>query len=121
MAIKDRSENTSEQWDLKRKYDEAFDKVFLREDFRVYATSKLKRCPNGLDLDTCFDSETEEMIIICRCKRYGYDFSSFDRVCGDFYCEEMASKQMLDICLTYLQEKNPALYEEIKDLKKDYD
>jgi len=28
---------------------------------------------------------------------------------------------MLDICLTYLKEKNPALFDEIKDLKKDYD
>jgi hypothetical protein len=33
----------------------------------------------------------------------------------------MATRQMLDICLTYLQEKNPVLYDEIKDLKKDYD
>ena len=31
------------------------------------------------------------------------------------------SKEMLDICITYLQEKNPVLYDEIKDLKKDYD
>ena len=121
MMIKDRSRLTTEQWNLKRKYDEAFDKVFLRDRFRMQATSILKWCPKGLDLDTCFDSETEEMVIVCRCKIYGYDFSSFDRVCGDYYCEEMATRQMLDICLTYLQENNPELYEEIKDLKKDYD
>ena len=121
MAIKERSKNTPEQWGLKRKYDEAFDKVFLKEDFRVYATSILKRCPNGLDLDTCFDAETGEMVIVCRCKRYGYDFSSSDRVCGDFYCTEMASEEMLNVCLTYLQGRNPGLYEEIKNLEKDYE
>lgn len=121
MVIKDRSKCTKEQWDLKREYDKAFDRVFLREDFRVYATSILKRCPLGLDLDTCFDSETGEMIIVCRCKIYGHEYSAFDHVCGDYYCEEMTSRQMLDICLTYLQEKKTALYEDIKDLKKDYD
>lgn len=121
MMIKDRSKLTDEQWDLKRKYDEAFDKVFLREDFRFHATSILKRCPKGLDLDTCFDNVTEEMVIVCRCKIYGYEYSSFEHVCGDYYCEEMATRQMLDICLTYLQEKNPVLYDEIKELKKDYD
>ena len=121
MMYKDRSEYTKVQWDLKRKYDEAFDKVFLREDFRMHATSILKRCPRGLDLDTCFDSVTEEMVIVCRCKIYGYEYSSFDHVCGDYYCEEDATKEMLDICLAYLQENNPALYEEIKDAEKDYD
>ena len=121
MMSKDRSKYTKEQWDLKRKYDEAFDNVFLREGFRMHATSILKRCPKGLDLDTCFDSDTEEMVIVCRCKIYGYDFSSFDRVCGDYYCEEDATKEMLDIFLNYLQEKNPALFYEIKDLKKDYE
>ena len=119
--IKDRSKLSDEQWELKRKFDKAFDRVFLREDFRMHATSILKRCPEGLDLDTCFDRETEEMVIVCRCKIYGYEYSRWDHVCGDYYCEEMATRQMLDICLAYLQEKNPVLNEEIKDLKKDYD
>ena len=38
-----------------------------------------------------------------------------------YYCEEDATEEMLDICLSYLQEKNPALFDEIKDLKKDYE
>ena len=118
--IKDRSELTDEQWNLKRKYDKAFDKIFLKEDFRVYATSILKRCPKGLDLDTCFDSDTEDMVVVCCCKIYGYDFSSTDRVCGDYYCEEDSSEQMLDVCLAYLQEKAPTLYDEIKDLDMYY-
>ena len=72
MMYKDRSNYTKEQWDLKRKYDKAT-MFFLREDFRMHATSILKRCPKGLDLDTCFDSNTEEMVIVCRCKIYGYE------------------------------------------------
>ena len=120
MAIKDRSKNTPKQWEQKRKYDEAFDKLFLSEDFRVYATSILKRCPNGLDLDTCFDDETGEMVIVCRCKIYGYDFSASDRVCGDFYCKEGTTEEMLIVCLKYLKEKDPSLFDEIKDLDMYY-
>ena len=120
MAIKDRSKNTPEQWEQKRKYDEAFDRLFLRENFRVYATSMLKRCPNGLDLDTCFEDETGEMIIVCRCKIYGYDFSDSDRVCGDFYCKESPTEEMLMVCLKYLKEKDPELFDEIKDLDMYY-
>ena len=64
--IKNRSKLSDEQWKLNIKYDESFEKVFLREDFRFYSTSILKRCHKGLDLDTSFDSETEEMVIVCR-------------------------------------------------------
>ena len=52
---------TDEQWKLKEKYDTAFDKLFLKQDFKFYATSELKRCPNGLNLNTEFNDETGEM------------------------------------------------------------
>lgn len=34
MAIKDRSKNTPEQWEQKRKYDEAFDIIRRDKGFR---------------------------------------------------------------------------------------
>ena len=107
---------TPEQWDLKRKYDAAFDKLFLQQDFKFYATSKLKRCPNGLNLNTDFDEETGEMIVVACCKIYGYEYSSTDHVCGDYYYGDKATEEMARVCLDYLKEKNPALYEEIKEL-----
>ena len=103
-----------EQWKLKEKYDTAFDKLFLKQDFRFYATSILKRCPNGLDLDTQMYQEDHKIYFRCVCKQYGYDFSSTDRVIGDYYFGDDTTEGMLQVCLDYMKEKNPALYEEIQ-------
>ena len=106
---------TDEQWKLKVKYDTAFDKLFLKQDFKFYATSVLKRCPNGLNLNTEFNDETGEMQIVSRCKIYGYDFSAVDHVIGDYYMGEHTTDEMAHVLIDYLQEKDPALYEEIKE------
>lgn len=106
---------TDEQWKLKVKYDTAFDKLFLKQDFKFYATSVLKRCPNGLNLNTEFCDVTGEMQIVSRCKIYGYDFSAVDHVIGDYYMGEHTTDEMALVLIDYLQEKDPALYEEIKE------
>lgn len=108
------------QWELKRKFDTAFDKLFLRQDFKFYATSILHRCPNGLDLDTQMYEDTGKIYFQCCCKQYGYDFSSTDRVIGDYYFGEDATEEMLQVCLDYMKEKNPQLYEEIQGYDIDY-
>ena len=113
--------NNEEQWELKKKYDTAFDKLFLKQDFKFYATSILKRCPNGLDLDTQMYEEDHEIYFRCVCKLYGYDFSSTDRVIGDYYFGDDTTEEMLQVCLDYMKEKNPALYDEIKDIPMYHD
>ena len=106
---------TDEQWKLKVKYDTAFDKLFLKQDFKFYATSELKRCPNGLNLNTEFNDETGEMQIVSRCKIYGYNYSATDHVTGDYYWGDKTTSEMAHVLINYLKEKNPALYEEIKE------
>jgi len=106
---------TDEQWKLKVKYDTAFDELFLKQDFKLYATSVLKYCPNGLNLNTEFDDETGKVLIVSRCKIYGYDYSSTDHVIGDYYLGKKTTSEMAYVLLDYLQEKNPALFEEINE------
>ncbi len=57
----------------------------------------------------------EEIYFRCCCKQYGYDFSSTDRVIGDYYFGEDSTEEMLQVCLDYMKEKNPQIYEEIQD------
>ena len=56
-----------------------------------------------------------EMQIVSRCKIYGYDFSAVDHVIGDYYMGEHTTDEMAHVLIDYLQEKDPALYEEIKE------
>ena len=44
----------------------------------------------------------------------GYDFSPTDHVVGDYYWGETTTREMGQVCMNYLKEKNPNLYEEIK-------
>ncbi len=107
------STNDTEQWALKQKFDKAFDDLFLKQDFAFHVCSILHRCPNGLDMDTLMEEDSKKIYFQCCCKKYGYDFSSSDRVIGDYYYGDDVTEEMLDICLDYMKEKNPVLYEEV--------
>jgi len=107
------STNDTEQWALKQKFDKAFDKLFLKQDFTFHVCSKLHYCPSGLDMDTLMHEDSKEIYFQCCCKEYGYDYSSFNRVIGDYRYGDDVTEEMLEICLNYMKEKDPALYEEV--------
>jgi len=106
------------RFDVKERYDTAFDKLFFTSDFKFSWVHEFKFCPEGTTFDTCFEEDSDVPYFVLVSKRYGYDFSSFDRVVGDYELRNYDfTEEMIDFALNYLKEKNPQLYEEVKDMK----
>lgn len=102
---------------LKVKYDKIFDDIFFSKEFKDFIIEKFGYCPNGLTFDT-YASGDKPLEFICRCKKYGYDYSSSDRVIGDYRIENPPSidfEKYAYEMLKYLKDNYPAIYDEISE------
>ena len=99
---------------LKVKYDKIFDDIFFSKEFKDFIIEKFGYCPNGLTLDT--DVENGKPEFTCRCKKYGYDYPSADRVIGDYRIENPPSidlEKYIYEMFKYLKNNYPILYDDI--------
>ena len=100
----------------KIKYDKTLDDIFFSKEFKDFIISKFGYCPNGLTFDT--DVVDDKPEFICRCKKYGYDYPSIDRVIGDYRIENPKSIELEKYAyemLKYLKDNYPTIYNEISD------
>ena len=104
------------QFNLKAKYDPAFDNLFFDKKFKNEMLKRFKVVPAGLTFDTRFldDADPEPYFVLC-CKRYGYEYSG-ERVVGDYVINKYKfSKEIFDFCMEYLSNLESPIYHEIID------
>ncbi len=106
--------NTDKIFALKVKYDTAFDNLFFSTDFKQKMTAKFGVCPQGTTFDTSYDDDNSPVYFKIVSKSYGYEYSSFDRVVGDFMLNKYDyTQEMGAFLLEYIAEKDPELAREI--------
>ena len=94
--------NKISNWDLKVKYDTAFDKIFFSNDFKIAMLNKFGIAPTGMTFDTRYDDDVSEPYFALCCKLYGYEYSG-ERVVGDYSLNKFElSKEMFDFAIDYL-------------------
>lgn len=101
------------QFNLKVKFDTAFDELFYNNNFKNEMLNKFKVVPAGLTFDTRFDDDVSEPYFVLCCKKYGYEYSG-EHVIGDYTINKYKfSKEMFDFCMDYLSNLDSPIYHEI--------
>ena len=104
---------TDNQFNLKVKFDTAFDNLFYDKKFKEEMLKRFKVVPAGLTFDTRFDDDVSEPYFLLCCKRYGYEYSG-ERVIGDYVINKYnISREMFDFCLDYTDNVDKEIYDEI--------
>ena len=105
--------NKMSNWDLKVKFDTAFDKIFFSNDFKNAMLNKFGIAPAGMTLDTRYDDDVSEIYFVLVCKSYGYEYSG-ERVVGDYSLNKFEfSREMFDFAIDYLSMNARELWAEI--------
>lgn len=101
-------------FDLKIKFDKAFDKLFFSKNFRAEMTNKIGICPKGITFDTCYDNDDSEIYFKLVSKNYGYEYSG-EMVVGDYTLNKFVfTQEMADFAISYIRNNAPDLFDEIK-------
>ena len=107
-------------WDLKVKFDTAFDKLFFSSKFKNSMIKKFGYCPNGMTLDTRYDDDASEIYFVLVSKKYGYEYSG-DIVIGDFTLNKFEfSREMFDFAIDYLAMNDRDTWSEIVNYEFSY-
>ena len=105
--------NKMSNWDLKVKFDTAFDKIFFSNDFKNAMLNKFGIAPAGMTLDTRYDDDVSEIYFVLVSKSYGYEYSG-ERVVGDYSLNKFEfSREMFDFAIDYLSMNARELWAEI--------
>lgn len=90
-----------DNFDLKVKFDTAFDKIFFSNGFKNAMVKKFGICPNGMTFDTKYDDDNSKIYFVLVSKSYGYEYSG-ERVIGDYTLNKFEfSKEMFDFAIDY--------------------
>lgn len=101
-------------FDLKIKFDKAFDKLFFSKNFRAEMTKKFGMCPTGMTIDTCYNNDDSEIYFKLVSKNYGYEYSG-EMVVGDYTLNKFIfTQEMADFAISYIRNNAPDLFDEIK-------
>ena len=103
-------------FDLKVKFDTAFDKIFFSKEFRNAMVKKFGICPNGMTFDTRYDDDVSEIYFVLVSKSYGYEYSGFyakiDSIASYFEANMDLLKE--DICEALFYQ-NEQIFTKIRD------
>ena len=107
-------------FDLKVKFDTAFDKIFFSKEFKNAMLKKFGICPNGMTFDTRYDDDVSEIYFILVSKSYGYEYSG-ERVVGDYTLNKFEfSKDMFDFAIDYFAMNDRETWAEIVNYEFGY-
>ena len=105
--------NKMSNWDLKVKFDTAFDKIFFSNDFKNAMLNKFGIAPAGMTFDTRYNDDVSEIYFVLVSKSYGYEYSG-ERVVGDYSLNKFEfSREMFDFAIDYLSMNARELWAEI--------
>lgn len=111
-------QNTDKNFILKIKFDKAFDNLFFSSKFTKEYIKKYQYCPNGLTIDTLYDNDDSPIYFKVIQKIYGYEYSSRDRVIGDYISYNYDySEEQINFMLDYIKTNDFKLWTEIQQYK----
>ena len=100
-------------FDLKVKFDTAFDKIFFSKEFINAMVKKFGICQKGMTFDTRYDDDVSEIYFILVSKSYGYEYSG-ERVVGDYSLNKFEfTEEMFDFAINYLSMNDRETWTEI--------
>lgn len=107
-------------WDLKVKFDTAFDKIFFSKEFKNAMLKKFGIAPRGMTFDTRYDDDVSEIYFVLVSKRYGYEYSG-EIIIGDYSLNKYDfSREMFDFAIDYLAMNDRELWAEITNYEFTY-